>query len=108
MFSLWTREVPADTTGAKMNTVTLESVVEAGNKGWATKATIFFGHVGRGTKTHIIRKNDDMNSVVYTLCGAERVSTMSSKRTYCYTITAKEVPASTLCGRCVKNVEAGA
>lgn len=91
-----------------MNTVTLESVVEAGNKGWAMKATIFFGHVGRGTKTHIIRKDDYMNSVVYTLCGAERVSTMSAKRTYCYTITAKEVPASTLCGRCVKNVEAGA
>ena len=108
MFFLWTREVLAEATGAKMNTITLESVLEAGNKGWATKATIFFGHVGRGTKTHIIRKNDDMNSVIYTLCGAERVSTMSNKRTYCYTTTAQEVPASTLCGRCFKNVKVGA
>jgi hypothetical protein len=85
-----------------MNTVTLESLIEIANKGWATKATIFFGHVGRGTKTHIIRKNDEMNSNIYTLCGAERVSTMSAKRTYCYTITAKEVLSSTLCGRCLK------
>lgn len=88
--------------GAKMNTVTLDSVVEIGNKGWATKADIFFGHVGRGTKTHIIRKNTEMNSVIYTLCGAERVSTMSAKRSYCYTTTATEVPATTVCGRCLK------
>ena len=85
-----------------MSTVTLDSVVEIGNKGWAVEAEIFFGHVGRGTKTHIIRKNPDMNSTIYTLCGAERVSTMSNKRTYCYTSTVKEVPASTLCGRCLK------
>lgn len=91
-----------------MNTITLDSILEAANKGWAIKAAIFFGHVGRGTKTHIIRKNEEMNSTIYTLCGAERVSTMSARRPYAYTITDKEVPASTICGRCVKSVEVGA
>lgn len=85
-----------------MNTVTLDSVLELGNKRYALPASIYFGRVGRGSKVHIVRKLETMNATIYTLCGAERVSTMSNRRTYAYTITEKEVPASTLCGRCLR------
>jgi hypothetical protein len=84
-----------------MTTVTLESVMEIA-KSRSTEVSIHFGRVGHGTKVHIIRKYSDLPGNTHTLCGAETSRTSMRRSSYAYTIRETEVPASTVCGRCLK------
>jgi hypothetical protein len=89
------------TKGKKMTTVTLESVMQIATHP-LLQASIHFGRVGHGTKVHIIRKTSDLPGCTHTLCGAETSRTSMRRSSYAYTIRETEVPASTVCGRCLK------
>lgn len=91
-----------------MNTISLDSVKASIHKGVNGDATIHFGQVGRGTKFHIVRKFQDMHSVIYSLCGAEESTTMNRRPSYLFTVSENEVLETLLCNRCIRSWKAGA
>jgi hypothetical protein len=92
----------------QMNTISLDSVKATIQKSRSGDNTIYFGQVGRGTKFHIVRKFQDMHSVIYSLCGAETSTTMNRRPSYLFTVSENEVPESALCNRCIGSWKAGA
>jgi hypothetical protein len=91
-----------------MNAISLDTIKLTVNGGRNGDATIHFGQVGRGTKFHIVRKFQDMHSVIYSLCGAETSTTMNRRPSYLFTVSENEVPESALCNRCISSWKAGA